>query len=691
MNISSIKALFKKEISDIFRDKKTLFMMVVIPLVLYPLMIIGMTLLMSSIMTNQVESVYKVAFENVPHADKLEALLSDEEQDFTYELEVVDVEDASKALSDGEIDAYVSFKPEKGSGKGEEFVTSADGVVSLNGSLQITYYEADEDSSTAEQALEDLINAYQDVLRSENIKKLNLEEDAILYPLPYTAVGLSSVEETMGSIVGSVIPMMIIVSILMGAIYPAIDVTAGEKERGTLETLLTLPVTNLEMITSKFLAVAVISCISAVLNIISMGAACGFMMSMMTEGSESAHINFASFIPAVLITMVVMIAFALFVTAVCMCVCVFAKSFKEANNYVTPVMLVFMFGGFAGMIPNLELTSTTAAMPIINVALLIDQLFQFKYDYALLGVVFITNVIYSLITVMILARIYNSEAILFSEGLSSVKIVKKRSEMKKGQMPGIGDIVLLLCVVLLLILYVGSYVQLKFGFAGAVVQQLIILLCPVLYVWYMKADVKKLFSIRTVKPLQLLGSVLLGIGAFVAALLLGAVLAPIFPESAEGLSQLDQMLNGQSTIVLILVVAVMPAIGEELLFRGFVMGSLREKCKPVITVLVTTLIFAAYHMSLIKMFTIGLIGLGFTLAAYKTGSIFASMCVHFCNNLLSVLMTKHPDRMKQVLPILFKEKMTVADVVLLVAVMVVCAGLGWWLIRGKNGDQRREE
>ena len=71
---------------------------------------------------------------------------------------------------------------------------------------------------------------------------------------------------------------------------------------------------------------------------------------------------------------------------------------------------------------------------------------------------------------------------------------------------------------------------------------------------------------------------------------------PVFPDSAEGLTQLDNMLTEVPVSLLVLVVALMPAIGEELLFRGFVMGTLKNKCKPVVTVLVTTLIFAAYHM-----------------------------------------------------------------------------------------------
>lgn len=678
MNPYSIKALFKKELSDIFRDKKTLFMMVVIPLVLYPLLIIGMTLLMSSISSNQKETVYRVAFEDVPAAGELKELMQDEEQDFTYELKIVEVPDVSEALSAGKIDAYLSFRPEDKDAyeRGEEFVTSEDGVKSLNGSLQITYYEANEHSATAEKALEDLLNAYQEKLRSDNLKGLGLEEENLLYPYSYVVVGLSSAEETLGSMIGSAIPMMIIVSILMGAIYPAIDVTAGEKERGTLETLLTLPVTNLEMIMSKFLAVSVIACVSAVLNVVSMTAACGFMMGMIAEGTNR-HVNYANFIPAALITVVVMIAFALFVTAVCMCVCVFAKSFKEANNYITPVMLIFMFGGFSGMIPNFKLTQITAAVPIVNVAFLIKDLFQFKYDYALLGIVFLSNVIYSLITVMILGKIYNSEAILFSEGLSSVKLITKRSEMKKNQMPGIGDVILLTSVTMLLFLYFGTFFQLRFGFFGVAMTQGIIIAMPFIYAWYIKTDKKRLFSIQRPRFTQLLGSFVLWIGGYALLLLLSMGLSLFMKDSAKNVEIVFDAFLEQPFILLVLVIAVLPAVCEECLFRGFLFGTLRERTKRITAMLVVSCLFGIYHMSLIKFFTTTLLGILFVYAVSETGSIFCSMLMHFCNNLVSVLIMKYEGEMKKSLPILFKDEYGIADLLVLIFVGVVgvCAGI----------------
>lgn len=663
MNTKRMFTLFKRELTDILRDKKTLFMMLVVPIVIYPLLIIGMTFLMSSVMNSQAEKTYLVAFDEEDElAAKIADIIENNPDKLSYKLEIVQKSDCKKALEAGDIDIYVS--------------KASDGRISL------CYLSAKDRSNTALDALTDAFEIYREELQKERIDEAGLDADYLLNPIHYEGEDLSSTEESVGNMIGSIIPFFIVTMILLGALYPSIDVTAGEKERGTLETLLTLPITNFEMIMSKFLAVSCIACASAILNVFSMGGAMAFLVSSSMSLAEDINlkIHYETFIPGILFTLVVMVFFALLVTAVCMCTCVFAKNFKEANNYVTPVMLIFMFGSYAAMIPDLELTAQTAAIPIVNVALLVEGLFQFQYNYGLFAIVLFSNVAYSLLAILILGKIYNSEAVLFSEGLSSVRIFTRRSEMKEKQMPGYGDLILLLCLVLLLIFYIGSFAQIKWGFGGVVIQQLIILLCPVLYAWYMKADAKKLFSIKKPGVSQVAGGVLFGIAAFLCAMIIGVLLVPFFPESADGLTQLDDMLTSQPAVVLILVVALMPAIGEELLFRGFVMGTLKNKCTGVIAVLVTTLLFAAYHMSLIKMFTIGIIGFGLTYAAYKSGSIVTSMCMHFLNNLLSVLITKYPKQMQHVLPVLFKESLSASDLLLMIAVILICAALGLLLL-----------
>lgn len=680
MNLNKIGPLFKREMTDIFRDKKTLFMMVVLPILLYPLMVVGMTMLMSAITMNQQETVYKISMEDVPAKDALKALCQeqiemepeDERRALTYELEFVEpaqLEDESGKLTQEEalqnklIEAYVTYDEEQ------------------DKTYIVHYLGASDESQTAEQAMLDLLELYEKRLQSEKLAQLSLDEDEIMHPVHYKSQNMSSNEQTMGNVMGQMLPMMIIVSIMMGAMYPAIDVTAGERERGTLETLLTLPVSNFELIMSKFLAVSVIACVSAFLNVLSMGAAFGFMFAYMAESVGGLEINLTSFIPAVLFTILVMLFFAMFVTAVSMCVCIFAKSFKEANNYITPVMLVFMFASLVTMVPGVELDAGTAAIPIVNISLMIAKLFTFTYDYALLGIVLLSNVVYSLLAILVLGRIYNSEEVLFAEGMTSLKLFNKRSEMKENQIPGVGDVVLLLCVELLLMFYVGTGAQLKLGFGGVAVTQLLILIVPLFYLWYLKGDYKKVLSLKKPRVLQILGAFIAWIGTYVLLLGVSYLLMPLFEESAAAQAETMEVFMQQPIWILALVIALMPAVGEELMFRGFVYGSLRDKTKNIIAMLVTSALFGIYHMSLIKFFTTSLLGFVLVWVVSETGCIFCSMLMHFCNNLLSVLVSKYAQQIEKWLPTLFTDTADAVQIIIMLAVGAAVLAVGVVLIR----------
>ncbi|MBO6016075.1 MAG: ABC transporter permease [Lachnospiraceae bacterium] len=337
MNTMRMFALFKREVKDIFRDKKTMIMMIVVPIFLYPLLIIGMTLIVNAINVSQMDKSYKVSYVSIDE-ETVNSLteISEDEDLIDYVLVNTASDDPEEDLKAEKIHAYVT-------------VTKKDG----QDAFEVHYLSAWDESSVAANALMDVLFEYREHVRKQRVEQYQLDENMLLYPVTYEEIDESSNEEAVGNILGSMLPFFIITSICLGAIYPAIDVTAGERERGTLETLLTLPVTNFEMIMSKFMAVSIIAGISAILNICSMGVAFLFMFSFIGgEMVESFNLEISTFIPAILFLVLVVIFFALFVTAVSMCTCIFAKSFKEANNLVTPVLLVFMFGGYASLLPD---------------------------------------------------------------------------------------------------------------------------------------------------------------------------------------------------------------------------------------------------------------------------------------------------------------------------------------------------
>lgn len=275
------------------------------------------------------------------------------------------------------------------------------------------------------------------------------------------------------------------------------------------------------------------------------------------------------------ITLVCLIIFSMIIAAVSMCVCSLAKSFKEAQNATTPIMLIGMILSYSSMIPNVELNSVTANIPVVNVVLLIKSVLTFRYNVSLMAMVMISNVVFVMLSVWLLSKLFNSEEVLFGNG-KGFSFLEKRSNIKKGTMPTISDGIMVYGVALLLLLYVGSYIQLKFGLPGLLGNQIIFVILPVLLSIYIKTDLKKVYSLNIPSIKSVLGAVSLWAGIFIIMNLISALLIFLFPQNqevAEGLSEIIVM--KEHFILNLLIVAVAPAIGEEILFRGFIFSSFK--------------------------------------------------------------------------------------------------------------------
>lgn len=679
-NMRQIKTLVRKEILDILRDKKTLIMMVVVPVLLYPLLLIGMTMIMGAMVQSQEETVHTVYYprEQVQFADNLERLYEVHQEELEWKMEFSGVSEKEDA-EEGTVWMEISENGKLDDGT-EEKKTTEDLKTELH--VAISYSSSNSDARYTMQALSELLDYYQEEMVIEKLEAEGFDE-AFLTPFTYEAVDLSSASESFGMDMGGSIGMMLIVTILLGAMYPAIDATAGEKERGTLETLLTLPVTNFQMILSKYISVAVFACITAIISLLSLGGSVlfliyGFSTEIVEEFQGITPGTILMILPVLLITM---ITAALLVTALCMCFCVFAKSFKEANNYITPVLLVVMFASMAGMIPSIVLDYKTAMIPVVNVSLMLKQVISGQFDLMLAGITILVNLGYSVLIIWILAKIYNSEDILFSDGFVRFKLFEKRSAIAPGTTPDTGDLLVSITALFLLLLYVGTAASVHLGFWGTAVSQLLILAVPILVVWYMKSDAKKLFSMKKPVLSKIPGSISLYIGTYCLVMAISSVLTRWMTESTQNLNESFEMVMEQPFLIILLVIAVMPAIGEEILFRGFLMGSLKERLGGKWALVISALVFGAFHMSLVKLLPTALLGVSFAYIVQQTGSIYVTMALHFINNAVSVLVMKFPEQALKVVPFLAKEQLEAKEVALLLAVGLILAVLGMVLMR----------
>lgn len=716
MKTKAFKLLLKKELLDVFRDKKAIIMMVLVPILLYPLIFFGSMAVMTMIQSNMEEGEYKVAIvasddgalksavekhnENakVEAQEKAETESTDQGNSSddsvsqknsastsangiaTDVLTLVDAPsgDYQEALQNEELDAYVTSSKDS-SGKTV---------------YEVYYVSSITNSSYAAGIVRDVVDELSREESKEKIQAAGLDADVIMNPVVCESEDLASSEQSAGSILGMILPFLLVLSLLMGTMYPAIDVTAGEKERGTLETLLTLPVSNREIIFSKFFTVAIIGIISALLNIVSIAFMGTYMIRLMGDAVESMGISFAGidigkFIPAIIFTVLAILAFSLFISAVTMCITSLAKSYKEANNYITPLMLVVMLTGYIGFIPNIELTHTMALVPVANICLMIKNLLLFKVEYKLVAVVLVSNVLYAIVAVLILSRIYDSENVLFDEGKFSLKLFERRSNMKKGSVPTTGDAWFMVVFVMFAYLYLGSVLEMKYGFGGIFGIQMIIFVLPLLYVLYTKRSILQTYSFRKTKFMNFVAALFMGCGAMLIGIILTSFVSMLFPTEAEMVSSgLMNELMSDNELLTFAVVALTPAVCEEMLFRGFLFSAFRGRYKIVVSVLLTAVIFGVYHMSIVRFFTTALLGAALAVIVYYSDSIFPAMVMHAINNGIAVLQMYHPDTMENIFPLFAVEEPGIMEsiVVSTMGILLLAAGVAMFKILQKKKE-----
>ena len=667
MNKKIILTLLKKEILDIFRDTKTIIIMVIVPLILYPLIFLASMLLTTSIMRESTVKTYNVAIINESKgiSDNINQMLTDALKAHEYHFNTEEIkrgEDYEKLLRDSKYDLIIDYKNEEA--EYPDYILYS--LTSVN------------KSSTCRTMVEKVLGDYSDKIIDGRLKDaIDNYDELKKKPFEIDKKDYSSKEETTG---------MMIISVLMGAFTVTIDVSVGEKERGTLETLITLPISNTQMMISKFFAVSIFALFSVTINLCSFGLMGIYIFSSVKLAKTFVgNFKFTQFIPSILLMIVVIILFSMFVSALCLCVDFTAKSVKEANNLTTPLMLILMTGAGMSVLPGVKLNIFYALIPILNVSLLIKDLFMLKFDPYIIAVVFFSTMIHTTIAIFIMTKVFSSEDILFGEGARSLRIFEKRINMKEKQIPGVGDIVMVFALMFLISSFAGGYIVLKFGFIGYAVTQLIIFLVPVIYAWYMKADFRNVFSLERPGIKEMVGVLFFVSGSYIINTLLVSGLYNILPSISSDNESLVQIVSTGGFVPSLLVIGIMPAIAEEAAFRGFLYGTLKNKKIPIFaTCVITAIVFAAYHMNLMQFIYVTVMGLIMSYMIYNSKSIFVTVLFHLINNSFSVFLEYNKDFVSKV-PFFAQERFELKDVLIYLTIGIVLLLMGFLISDNKMG------
>lgn len=665
MRWSRIRLIFGRELRDQLRDRRTLFMIFGLPVLLYP--ILGFTVKeLTAAFEQRARRVLIVGAEHLP-SDPL--LLERSEEDGSVGF--------ASTLSDGVLpEQLIVEEALPGSGLTAPAAQleamqggRADVVVEIPAdvreqieqlqrpTIRLAYLRSDEQSVATYRDVEVIIGRWQDAIVAG---RLAADDKPAEYITPIEVQGVDLARQVLGtsasggSVWARLFPFLLVMMALTGAFYPAVDLCAGEKERGTMETLLISPAYRSEIVVGKFLTIMAASVATALLNLASMGLTMTFLARQLGAGSggplgggPGASIDDLSppSIMALGWIIVLLIPLSAFFSAICLALAVLARSMKEGQYYMTPLYLIALPLIFLTLMPGVELTPFYSLVPITGVSLLLKKLMLEQYDEAFryLLPVLLSTTVYGLIALRWAVGQFRTEEVLFREAERFDLVSYFRHLVRdRGPTPSAGQAIACFAIILSLAWYASMLMAGTDLLMGLAIGQIGFILLPPLILTV-------LFTSSPKRTLRLAWpgwkSMAIGLGLALTLNPLSMELAPIvmdlFPmnKAMQGvLAQLEAVIPNLGTALVLF--AVVPAICEEVAFRGYILSGLEAGHRRWTAIVLSAVLFGLLHvlMSLFQqLFNATLLGLVLGWMAIRTRSLFPGIVFHLTNNALAVL------------------------------------------------------
>ena len=353
-----IVAIFKKELTDVLRDKRTLFFMIVIPVIVMPLIFIGSIKFQEYQSKKSDEKILNIGLINKTSDSQIRDYLLD--QKGVYLVEDIDLDSLELGIKNDSLQGGLYIH--------QNFIND----ISANamGKVEV-YYKSSDLMSKAKNRINNALDIYKNEVVSERLSQFNVDKD-LLEPLDIINKDISTKKETIGKAVGGLIPYMLVIFIFLGAMYPAIDLGAGEKERGSLETLLSSPATKFEITVGKLMVVSLAGMVSGLISVIGISVPFYFIGNI-PDQIKSTVIEIIS--PFIIVSVIIlMIPIAIFFASMLLSISFYARSFKEAQSLMGPLNIIIIVPLMLTLGPGIEIDHITALIPLINVGLLTKEI-----------------------------------------------------------------------------------------------------------------------------------------------------------------------------------------------------------------------------------------------------------------------------------------------------------------------------
>ncbi len=692
MNFNNVKLIFLREMRDQLRDRRTLFLIAVLPLLLYPLL--GMSFFqLSQFLRNTAAKVLVVGEDELAEHHWLPTLLGEgqfdsalfvsrpDELDSLHIVEPganakggdapsglppeIDLEAAREQLSKGKVEVVLYFPP----GFGERLDAAREALKQrdANPTLiqqtllpepQMFYNSAKEKSRIAQLRVERVLHTWRTSVTQTNLRAGNVPLEAA-QPFELQPQDVAEEQQRHAAVWSKILPFILFIWALTGAFYPAVDLCAGEKERGTLETLLASPAQRREIVWGKLITVMTFSMVTALLNLGSMGLTGKFVLAQFQQISAFSGESALAMPPLVslLWLVIALLPISALFSALCLACAAFARSTKEGQYYLMPLLLVIMPLMMLPLSPGVELTLGNSLIPVTGVVLLLRSMIEGQYleaSYYIVPVVGIT-LMCCLLAIRWAEEQFKSESVLFREserldlGRWLVHLVRDRAETPTFTQG-------ILCVGVILVVQFFVKLALSSAAVGGVdfafflqsmfISQVVCIALPAALLTLLFTSNKK----KTLLLDQLPGWTLVVATALLAVFIrplgmeFAALIQYLYPPSADMESQVTALSEAVNLVpnwwMLMLLMAVLPAVCEEIAFRGFILSGLRHVGHKWWAIGLSSVAFGMVHPIFQQQLAAAAVGLVLGYLAVQTGSLLLCMLFHAIYNGLGLAVSE---------------------------------------------------
>lgn len=393
--------IYLKELLELIRDRKTFIFTIVIPVFAMPLIFAGFGLLTSTMFKQARDAEMAYAIFGQQHAPQLAQRLASDRSFRAVPL--ASPADIKAAIADERI-KFALVIPAAAQ------ATLARHEPSL---IELHYNSAATVDVTRKRVMA-VIAGENTVLRQQAQAQLGLPTPQlrfVLEPIALQDHSTANKREQVGAMVGGMVPYLLLMVCVLAAMYPAIDTGAGEKERGTLETLLLAPVSRTAIVVAKFLMLFTVGLTSALLMVASMGAVLAFGGHLFS-GDLAQMVRAVDAVDLLLLALMLVPTAAIF-AAILLAISIYAKSYKEATGMISPLIIVIILPTMVAMLPGVELTWGWALVPLTNVALAMKELVKGTMEYRMLFAILLSSTVTAGALLAACRWWFNREQVLF--------------------------------------------------------------------------------------------------------------------------------------------------------------------------------------------------------------------------------------------------------------------------------------